>query len=129
MPFTGKHYADPELLEINTLENAIYMSMKNDVSFLIDGRLSLYEHQSTKNPNLPLRFLLYISHLYSRLTVKRIFTVRRSCGSRHRSLLFSIMGRMKCRNVSCETVGYVQCEGEKTETGAGSHASEYIRDQ
>ena len=67
---TGKHYADPELLEINTLENAIYMSMKNDVSFLIDGRLSLYEHQSTKNPNLPLRFLLYISHLYSRLTVK-----------------------------------------------------------
>ena len=67
---TGKHYADPELLEINTLENEIYMSMKNDVSFLIDGRLSLYEHQSTKNPNLPLRFLLYISHLYSRLTVK-----------------------------------------------------------
>ena len=67
---TGKHYADPELLEINTLENAIYMSMKNDVSFLIDGRLSLYEHQFTKNPNLPLRFLLYISHLYSRLTVK-----------------------------------------------------------
>ena len=67
---TGKHYADPELLEINTLENAIYMSMKNDVSFLIDGRLSLYEHQSTKNPNLPLRFLLYISHLYSRMTVK-----------------------------------------------------------
>ena len=67
---TGKHYADPELLEINTLENAIYMSMKNDVFFLIDGRLSLYEHQSTKNPNLPLRFLFYISHLYSRLTVK-----------------------------------------------------------
>ena len=67
---TEKHYTDPELLEINTLENAIYMSMKNDVSFLIDGRLSLYEHQSTKNPNLPLRFLLYISHLYSRLTVK-----------------------------------------------------------
>ena len=64
---TGKHYADPELLEINTLENVIYMSMKNDISFLIDGRLSLYEHQSTKNPNLPLRFLLYISHLYSRL--------------------------------------------------------------
>ena len=41
---TGKDYADPELLEINTLENAIYMTMKNDLSFLIDGRLSLYEH-------------------------------------------------------------------------------------
>ena len=67
---TGKHYADPELLEINTLENAIYMSMKNDVSFLIDGRLSLYEHQSTKNPNLPLLYVYLFSHLYSRLTVK-----------------------------------------------------------
>lgn len=65
---SGKHYTDPELLEINTLENAIYMSIKNDISFLIDGRLSLYEHQSTYSPNLPLRFLFYISHLYSRMT-------------------------------------------------------------
>ena len=44
------------------------MTMKNDVSFLIDGRLSLYEHQSTYNPNLPLRFLLYISKLYAGMT-------------------------------------------------------------
>ena len=65
---TGKHYTDPEQLEINTLENAVYMSMKNDLSFLIDGRLSLYEHQSTYNPNLPLRFLIYISQLYSGMT-------------------------------------------------------------
>ena len=50
---SGKHYEDPELLEINTLENAIYMSMRNDLSFLIDARLSLYEHQSTYSPNLP----------------------------------------------------------------------------
>ena len=65
---TEKHYTDPELLEINTLENAIYMTMKNDISFLIDGRLSLYEHQSTYNPNLPLRFLLYISKVYAGMT-------------------------------------------------------------
>ena len=65
---SGKHYTNPELLEINTLENAIYMSIKNDISFLIDGRLSLYEHQSTYSPNLPLRFFFYISHLYSRMT-------------------------------------------------------------
>ena len=65
---SGKHYTDPEILEINTLENAIYMTVKNDVSFLIDGRLSLYEHQSTYNPNLPLRFLIYIAKLYSRMT-------------------------------------------------------------
>ena len=61
----GTQYADPELLEVNTLENAIYVGMKNDLSFLIASRLYLYEHQSTVNPNLPLRFLLYISDLFS----------------------------------------------------------------
>lgn len=65
---SGKHYTNPEMLEINTLENAIYMAMRNDISFLIDARLSLYEHQSTYSPNLPLRFLLYISALYSSMT-------------------------------------------------------------
>ena len=40
------------------------MSMKNDISFLIDSRLSLYEHQSTYNPNMPLRLLHYIADLY-----------------------------------------------------------------
>lgn len=58
-------YEDPELLEINTLENAIYLSMHNDVSFIIDSRLALYEHQSTYSPNLPLRYLFYVSDLYS----------------------------------------------------------------
>lgn len=64
----GTKYEDPDLLEINTLENAIYMSMHNDISFIIDLRLNLYEHQSTYNPNLPLRFLLYISDLLSKMT-------------------------------------------------------------
>lgn len=59
-----RDYKDPELLTINTLENAIYMSMQNDLSFIIDSELSMYEHQSTYNPNLPLRFLLYLSELY-----------------------------------------------------------------
>jgi hypothetical protein len=67
---SGKNYTDPELLEINTMENAIYMNMQNDLSFLIDARLSLYEHQSTVNPNLPLRFLWYISKLYMGMTRK-----------------------------------------------------------
>ena len=67
---SGKNYQNPEALEINTLENAIYMGMKNDLSFLIDDRLSLYEHQSTVNPNMPLRFLFYISDLYSGMTAE-----------------------------------------------------------
>ena len=65
----GSHYDDPEILEINTLENAIYMSMHNDISFIIDTRLYLYEHQSTYNPNLPYRFLEYISELYSKMVL------------------------------------------------------------
>lgn len=66
--FNETTYTDPELLEINTLENAIYLSMRNDISFLIDSRLTMYEHQSTYNPNLPLRNLFYIADLYSNLT-------------------------------------------------------------
>lgn len=67
----GTHYTDSEQLEINTLKNAIYMSMHNDISFIIDSRLSLYEHQSTYNPNLPLRYLFYIADLYSMMTRDR----------------------------------------------------------
>ena len=70
---SGKHYEDPELLEINTLENAIYMSMRNDLSFLIDARLSLYEHQSTYSPNLALRFLFYLSDILSGMTADANF--------------------------------------------------------
>ena len=65
---SGNNYTDPDLLTINTLENAIYMSVKNDVSFLIDSRLYLYEHQSTYSPNLPLRLLLYLGDLYAGMT-------------------------------------------------------------
>ena len=64
----GTTYTDPSMLEINTLTNAIYMSMHNDVSFVIDSMMPLYEHQSTFNPNLPLRFLFYISDEYAQLT-------------------------------------------------------------
>jgi len=63
----GTDYDNPEELEIVTLENAIYMGMKNDLAFVIRSELNLYEHQSTKNPNMPLRDLLYISHEYQKL--------------------------------------------------------------
>jgi len=57
----GTDYRQAEELEICTLENAIYMGIKNDVSFLFDSEMNLYEHQSTFNPNMPLRDLLYIA--------------------------------------------------------------------
>ena len=64
-------YDNPEELQITTLENAIYLGMKNDVSFLIDSRLQLYEHQSTWNPNLPYRDLLYVADTYSKLIPRK----------------------------------------------------------
>ena len=57
---SGKQYKDPGALRVNTLENAIYMAIKNDLSFVIDSQLSLYEHQSTYSPNLPPpRFIIF----------------------------------------------------------------------
>ena len=57
-------YSNPDDVEINTIEDFIYMSMKNDVSFLIQDALNLYEHQSSQNPNMALRGFLYFAELY-----------------------------------------------------------------
>ena len=61
------NYQNKDELEIVTLENAIYMTMKNDLAFILDCRLTLYEHQSTTNPNMPLRDLFYVSREYEKL--------------------------------------------------------------
>jgi len=62
---------DPEELQIVTLKNAIYMTIKNDLAFVIDTRLNLYEHQSTYNPNIPLRDLYYVSDEYEKLVSRQ----------------------------------------------------------
>lgn len=64
----GTNYTNEDDLTVTTLENSIYLGMKNDVSFLLYTQLTLYEHQSTKNPNIPLRDLLYVANIYSNLT-------------------------------------------------------------
>ncbi|WP_294428699.1 Rpn family recombination-promoting nuclease/putative transposase [uncultured Treponema sp.] len=61
---SGRNHTNIEDLEITTLEDVIYVSMKNDLSFLIHSQMCLYEHQSTVNPNMPLRGMLYFSQLY-----------------------------------------------------------------
>ena len=63
----GTNYTDVENLEINTLQNAIYMNMKNDVSFIFNFQVNLYEHQSTVNPNMPLRDLIYVTKLFQNI--------------------------------------------------------------
>ena len=64
----GTAYTEVGNLEITTLENAIYMNYKNDVSFVFGFELMLYEHQSTMNPNMPLRDLIYVTTILQRLT-------------------------------------------------------------
>lgn len=60
------HYSDVNDLTITTIDNVIYMGIKNDVSCLIDSHMSLLEHQSTFNPNMPLRGLMYFGKLYGK---------------------------------------------------------------
>lgn len=59
-------YVDEEELTVNTLENVIYMKMKNDISLIIGCDMCLYEHQSSFCPNMPLRGFLYFADLYKK---------------------------------------------------------------
>lgn len=92
-------YTNPEELEAAGLENAVYMSMKNDVSWVVDLRLNLYEHQSTVNPNMPLRDLFYIAKLYEKMIQKEKRTSIREKESRfrHRVLLYFTTGQKNSR--------------------------------
>lgn len=63
----GTDYRDTSQLRVVTIENAVYIVMKNDLAFVISGTLNLYEHQSTFNPNMPVRFLVYLAEEYQRL--------------------------------------------------------------
>lgn len=67
----GTEYDNPEELEINTLEGALYLGMKNDLSCVIDMMMQLYEHQTTVNPNMPLRDLFYVSDLLQKWLQER----------------------------------------------------------
>ena len=57
----GTSYTDASQITFNMLDNAIYMGMQNDISFLIMNEVNLYEHQSTYNLNMPLRDLFYVA--------------------------------------------------------------------
>ncbi len=60
----GTDYDDPEALTVTTIEDALYIRIKNDISFLIENVMNLYEEQSSWNPNMPLRGLFYFSNIY-----------------------------------------------------------------
>lgn len=77
----GSNYTDPSKLRLNTLERAVFLGMHNDVSFVIDTSLELYEHQSTYNPNMPLRGLFYLAdvlekELHLEETMSRLYSTK-----------------------------------------------------
>ena len=90
-----------------TLENAIYMGMKNDLAFIIDTELFLYEHQSTYNPNMPLRDLFYISSEYQKLVDKK-------------SLYSSVLQKIPAPQLGKPFVGGFRKSVRQSKTGTGS---------
>ena len=57
----GSNYTDSSMVEICTLDKGISLSVRNDASFILDANLSVYEHQSTICPNMPVRSLIYFT--------------------------------------------------------------------
>ncbi len=69
-----KTYDDPELVEVCTLEKGVSLSIRNDASFIVAMDLNMYEHQSTYNPNMPLRNLIYLTDIIKpRLKGKNLY--------------------------------------------------------
>ena len=69
---SGSNYGSETVIDINTLDDVLFMDMMNDVSFTVDDKIVvLIEHQSTISDNLPLRFLLYIARVYEKTIDKK----------------------------------------------------------
>lgn len=94
-------YTNPDELTITTIEDVVYMGMKNDLSFIIGDVMNLYEHQSSYSPNLPLRGLFYFAVALSgtdrRCETKALYELFLYI-SRSASILFFITERNKSRN-------------------------------
>lgn len=52
------------------VKNAVYVTMKNDLAFVLIGTLNMYEHQSTYSSNMPVRFLIYLAEEYQKIVEK-----------------------------------------------------------
>lgn len=73
----GSSYNDPEQVEVVKLESGFSLSIRNDAAFIVDMSLNIYEHQSTYNPNMPLRALVYFAaYLKELIKNKDVFSSR-----------------------------------------------------
>lgn len=59
-------YTNPDEIHLTTIEDVVYMGMKNDTSFLVTNTMNFWEQQSTFNPNLPMRILIYAGMIYAK---------------------------------------------------------------
>ena len=71
----GSAYSNPDEIEITTMDDTIYMGMKNDVSFILNDFVNIYEQQSSYNPNMPIRQLSYAGRLYEKHVKKHSLNV------------------------------------------------------
>ena len=71
----GSHYQQADDIDFTTIKTAVYMKMRNDVSFLVDNIMSFYEQQSSFNPNMPMRFLIYAGMVYSNYTEQSDYNI------------------------------------------------------
>ncbi len=68
-------HTDVNDIQIYTIDNVIYIEMKNDVSILLDSYLHLWEQQSSYNPNMPLRGMMYFSKMYDRYIIEHFYNI------------------------------------------------------
>ena len=67
----GTNFTDPDELEIHTLDKGVSLTVRNDAAFVVDAALSIYEHQSSVCPNMPVRNLIYYTTIISKLIKKK----------------------------------------------------------
>lgn len=63
----NSEYTNPNDIEVVTIKSTLYVTHKNDLAYIVAGVINLYEHQSTINPNMPVRFLIYLGQEYQLL--------------------------------------------------------------
>ena len=67
----GTNITNPDELEICTLDKGVSLTVRNDAAFVVDAALSIYEHQSTICPNMPVRNLIYYTTIISKYIKKK----------------------------------------------------------
>ena len=91
-------YTDPDSITFNTIEDFIYIGRQNDVSFLIENTINIYEHQTTINANIALRMLLYVSRLYEKYANEDDLYSQRTISLPSPNFIVFYFGNKECKD-------------------------------